>query len=428
MATKGTRFNRRTLIRGAGLALAPMILPARARGANDRIGIAFIGVGKMGTGHLKWFVNQSDVDIRAIADVETSRRELAKKMVEDKHPGANVFATVEYQELLGRKEIDAVVISTPDHWHTRPLVQAAQARKDIYCEKPLTLTLGESEIVVKAVRKNKVVMQTGSQQRTENQGRFRTAASLIRAGRLGRITAVTAHFGPTAKACDLPEEKMEPGLDWERWQGQAPTRPYHHLLCQRGPSDKYPFLPGWRDYREYSGGQVTDWGCHHLDIVQWALGMDGSGPSEIRPGDLVKGGGALVYPKTPVGKDIVVTHDATGNGIRFIGTEGELWVNRNELKTTPAELLTEPLGDKDPHLEDGGESHKRQFLDCMRSRKDPNCKVEIGAGTAAVCHLLNLAYWNAKVVKWNPATWTLVGAPAEWKTRKARKGYEIPRT
>lgn len=420
---------------GAGIAAGPLVLPARARGANDRIGLAFVGVGKMGMAHLRWFVNQPDVEVRGIAEVETFRREMARQLVVEKNAelkraSRGVVATVDYRTLLGRKDIDAVVISTPDHWHTAQLVDAARARKDVYCEKPLTLTLEESELCVKAVRKHKIVMQTGSQQRSENDGRFRTAAEYVRSGRLGKVRSVSVHFGPTAKSCDLPEEKMDPGLDWDRWLGQAPRRPYHHLLCQRGTPDKYPFLPGWRDYREYSGGQVTDWGCHHLDIVQWALGMDGAGPSEALPGkgDPARGGGQLVYPKTPVGDDIVVTHRTYGNGIRIVGELGELWVNRGELVSLPDRIVKEPLGDRDVRLENPGTNHRRNWLDCIRSRKDPICNVEVGAGTAAVCHLLNLAYWNERPVRWDPKTWALAsGAPPDWRSRPQRKGYELPR-
>lgn len=436
-------FGRRSFLTGVGVGLAaPMILPARARGANGRIRVGFIGVGKMGMGHLKWFVNQADVEVRAIADVEQSRRELAKKIVEDKNAAlkreaGGVSLYVDYKEMLGKDEVDAVVISTPDHWHIHPLVHAAQARKDIYCEKPLTLTIEESDLAVKAVRKHKVILQTGSQQRSENDGRFRIAAEYIRAGRLGKITGISAHFGATAKAVDLPEEPMAEGLEWDRWLGQAPARPYHHLLCQRGDPDKYPFLPGWRDYREYSGGQVTDWGCHHLDIVQWALGMDGALPTQALPtrGDPARGGAQLVYAKTPVGDSIVVTHRTYGNGIRFFGERGEIWVNRGELTATPGDIWKEPLselklaGASDGKLEQPAEpkappkitglSHRREWLDCVRSRKDPICKVEVGAGTASVCHLLNAAYWSGKAV--GPTT------PGVWRSRKARKGFELPR-
>ncbi len=428
-----TGFDRRQFLRASGLALSPLYIPARAFGANDRLRLGFIGVGKMGMGHLKSFVGMPDVEIRAIADVETSRRDLAKKIVEDKSGVAkpDVFATVDYKDLLARDDIDAVVIATPDHWHTAPLIHATQAKKHVYCEKPLTLTLEESELCVKAVRKAGIIMQTGSQQRSENEGRFRKAGEYIRSGRLGKLTAISVHFGPTAKPCDLPEEKMEGGLDWDRWLGQTQARPYNQVLCHRGNPDGYPFLPGWRDYREYSGGQVTDWGCHHLDIVQWALGMDGSGPVAALPPPPgtppAWGLGQLVYKTTPVGDNIVVTHRTYGNGIRFMGTEGELWVNRGELLSTPDKILKTPLTDKDVKLEDVGGNHRRNWLDCIRSKKDPICKVETGAGTAAVCHLLNLAYWNNRKVDWDPKTWTLKGAPKEWRNRKARKGFELPK-
>lgn len=416
-----------------------MILPARARGANDRKRIGFIGVGKMGMGHLKWFVNQDDIEIRAIADVEESRREMAKKIVETKNAekkrgDIGLMTTVDYKDVIASKDIDAVVISTPDHWHTTPLIHAAQAKKDIYCEKPLTLTIEESELAIKAVRKYQVVMQTGSQQRTDSPG-FRTAGEYIRSGRIGKIKAINVHFGKTAKFCDLPEQPLAPGLDWERWLGQAPQRPYNELLCHRGDPDKYPFLPGWRDYREYSGGMITDWGCHHIDIVQWVLGMDGSGPTVFMPPAWAsskekgpdKGGGQFIYKKTAYGDDIVVTHKTYGNGIRFIGEDGELWVNRGELASFPDGILKKPLTDSDIKLENVGPSHRRNWLDCLASRKDPMCRVEAGAGTAAVCHLLNLSYWTGKTVNWNPQTWTITGMPASAKGRKARKGYELPK-
>jgi predicted dehydrogenase len=430
-------LSRRSFVRGlgAGLALAPLYVPARAFGANDRIRLGLIGVGKQGMGLLKGYLGMDDVEIRAIADLETFRRDMAKKLVEERNAAqkrnATVEASLDYKDMLGKDLIDAVVIATPDHWHTAQIIHAAQAKKHIYCEKPLTLTLEESDLAVKAVRKYGVTLQTGSQQRSENEGRFRKACEIVRSGRLGKIHTVSVHFGPTAKVCDLHEEKLDAGLDWERWLGQAPQRPYHHLLCQRGAPDTYPFLPGWRDYREYSGGQVTDWGCHHLDILQWALGMDGSGPVAALPPpkgtDPAKGLGQLIYKNTPVGDEIVVTHRTYGNGVRIIGTDGELWVNRGELLSTPDKILKEPLGDKDVKLEDTGGNHKRNWLACIREKREPICKVEVGAGSAAVCHLLNLAYWNGRRVDWDPKTWALKGAPKEWRNRKARKGYELPK-
>jgi predicted dehydrogenase len=419
---------RRLMLAAAAAPLAPLFVPARAFGANDRIRLGFVGVGKMGLGHLKSFLEEAGVEVRAICDVEESRRELAKKLVLDGRPGAAVATHVDHTEMLARDEVDAVVISTPDHWHTTQLVHAAQAKKDIYCEKPLTLTIDESELAVRAVRASGIVLQTGSQQRSGATSGFRRACEAVRSGRLGRLLEISVHFGPTSGPCDLPAEPLAAGLDWDRWQGQAPARPYHALLCRRGEPSKYPFLPGWRDYREYSGGQVTDWGCHHLDIVQWALGKDGSGPDVVEPpaGEARLGGARLRYRRTPVGDDVLVTHRTYGNGIRFIGTEGEIWVNRKELLSTPEAILKDPPGEKDVRLE-VSENHRRGWLEAIRTRKDPICKIEIGAATAAVCHLVNLAYWKKRTLRWNAATWSLTGAPAAWKGRPQRAGYELPK-
>ncbi len=438
LAAGAAATTRRHFVRGlgAGLALAPTYVPARAFGANDRIRLGFMGVGKMGISHLRnGFLKMKDVEIRAMADVESTRLEMAVKLVEEaasaEQRKADVHASVDHQEMLDKNLVDAVVVATPDHWHTTQIIHAAKAGKHIYAEKPLTLTIEESELVIKAVRKYGVVLQTGSQQRSDPSGRFRLACELVRSGRLGKIRAVSMHFGPTAKPCDLPEEPMDQGLDWNRWLGQAPLRPFHRLLCPRGKTESYPFLPGWRDYREYSGGQVTDWGCHHLDIVQWALGADGSGPvaalppPEGTPPD--KGGAQLVYGRTIVGDDVLVTHRTYGNGVRFFGTDGELWISRRELITTPEEIGKAPLASGNVKLADGGGDHRRNWIDCTRSGKNPLCTVEVGAGSAAACHLLNLAYWSDGRVQWDPWTLLLKDAPAAWRNRPQRRGFELPK-
>jgi predicted dehydrogenase len=334
------------------------------------------------------------------------------------------MATVDHGDLLARGAIDAVVIATPDHWHAAQLVHAAQARRHVYCEKPLTLTLEEAELCVRAVRKHGVVAQTGIQHRSGEGGRFRTAAALVRAGRLGRITTVSVHFGPTSRACDLPADDFEPGVDWDRWLGQAPARPYHHLLCQRGDPGRYEQRPGWRDFSEYSGGQVTDIGGHRLDVVHWALGMDGAGPTRALPGagETSRGGGRLVYRHSPVGQEVVVEHRTDGDGVRFVGRDGELWVSHDRLASTPAAILREARVELPP-----ARDHRRDWLDAIRSGRDPLCPVEVGARSAAACHLLNLAYWHGQPVGWNAATWSLVGAPAAWKRRPQRPGWELPR-
>ena len=449
--------NRPTLSRrgflGASAATAvalPMFVPSRAFGANERITMGVIGVGKMASGHLDYFAGRKDVQVLAVSDVEQSRLDAAQKMATDKNAklgrtGAKVDAYAQYEELLGRKDIDAVVIGSPDHWHTAMLIRACQAGKDIYCEKPLTLTIEESQLCIEAVRRYKRVMQTGSQQRSEmaegradlphlkGVSRFRAAAEYIRNGKLGKIREIHVKIGQTSKPCDLPEETLAPGLDWDRWLGQAPKRPFNSMLCRRGLPNSYPFNPGWRDYREYSGGHVTDWGAHHFDIVQWALGMDGSGPSIFMPPtgggpSFSKGGASFIYPTTPVGDNVLVKHMTDGNGIYFLGEKGSLWVNRGELKTDPAEVLAQPLASSDTRLEDSGGNHRQNWVDCIKSRKDPICRVEVGAGSVTVCHLVNLCYWHGEKLEWDPKTWSFKNpAHNAWKSREQRAPYTLPK-
>ena len=319
-------FSRRDFVKAAAAGAAalafPTIVPSSALGdektapAAQRLTVGVIGLGKQGAGHhLMGKLIRPDMQILAVCDVYELRREHFKKAVDDKYAdmGRKEYkgcaAYTDYRELLARKDIDAVVIATPDHWHTAQVIDACKAKKDIYCEKPLTLTIHEAKAMIEAVRKHERVFQTGSQQRSE--GPFRDVADSIRNGRLGKIKEVhVALGGHSSKPCDLPGETEPKGLLWDVWLGQAPERPYNHVLCSDKLPNDYPFNPGWRDYSEFSGGYITDWGAHHFDITQWALGMDGSGPVEILPPEKEdqQYGAKLIYRGTPVGDEVVVTH------------------------------------------------------------------------------------------------------------------------
>src|SRR5207248_471605 len=220
------RITRRTFVQTA--AAAPLVLTGTAPGqdkdkkepAGSRLGVGFIGMGTQNRGHLNYFLGQKDVQVLAVCDVDTTRREAARKTVETRYADATKSgaykgceAYTDFRELLGRDDIDAVVIATPDHWHTIPCLEALKAKKDIYCEKPLTLTIREAKTLIDAVRKHDRVFQTGSQQRSE--GVFRQACELVRSGRIGKLKAVYVNVGGPSKPCDLPEEKPEPGLDWD---------------------------------------------------------------------------------------------------------------------------------------------------------------------------------------------------------------------
>lgn len=282
--------------------------------------------------------------------------------------------------------------------------------------------------MVKAVRRNRRVFQTGSMQRSSRE--FRTAVELVRNQRLGKITRIEVAVGGPPVPCDLPAEAAEPGLDWNLWLGPAPERAYHSILSPRGVHDHFPL---WRNYREYGGGGVTDWGAHHFDIAQWALGMDQSGPVEILPAPTPKAthGVKLVYS---TGTEM--TH-ISGNGITFFGTEGKLYVNRGQFKlwlgseqkaenTAALDAVTTEFLPNARHVY-RSDDHKGDWLQCVRSRKAPIADVEIGARTVSVCHLVNMAYQHGQRLRWNPETETFVEGTGDpkWLDVSHRSPWEI---
>lgn len=395
----------------------------------------------MGTqmrGHLGALLGRDDVQVLAVCDVDTTRREAALKRVNDAYtekngaPSTACVAYNDFREVLARKDIDAVLIATPDHWHAYIAIAAVKSGKDVYCEKPLTHNIREAVELVKAVRRTERVFQTGSQQRSSKE--FRVACELVRNGVLGRVAAINVSFGDPAQPYALPAEPMEPGLDWNLWCGPGPLVAYNPSLSPRGV---HKHFPDWRKTWEFGGGMITDWGAHHIDIAQWGLGVDGSGPVEIRaPKDWqnAKRGAQLVYAD-----GTVLTH-VRGKGVSFYGTEGELHVNRGKFelildgktrhrfwdkeidKTTSMErevTLTERelLADAKIRLPQT-KTHLQDFLDCVRSRQRPICDVAIGASSAIACHLMNFAYHYGANAKWDPTSNRFEeGGRSKWLTR-----------
>lgn len=413
---------------------APFIVPRSVLGQNaaippsNRITLGFIGMGIKNRQHLREFLKDFSVQVIAVCDVDTKRREHAKKMVEDRYSAEKKSGRYEgcaayndFRKVLARDDIDAVVIATPDHWHAIPVIEACQAGKDIYCEKPLSLKIHEAKVMIDAVRKHKRIFQTGSQQRSEFGGKFRLACELIRNGRIGKLQHVTVGVGDPSKWCDLPEEKLEPGLDWNRWLGPAPKRPYNEILSPRGIHNHFPL---WRNYREYSGGGMTDMGAHHFDIVQWALDADHSGPVEIIPPEnpKAKRGVKMIYAN-----GVVVEHGGP-SGCVFYGTDGVISVDRGRLTSKPDAVVKEPLGLKDKRLFKSP-GHKRNWINCIRSRKLPICDVETGARSVTVCHLGNLAYWNHRKLKWDPKNWKFIKDEEAntWLDYERRDPWQLPK-
>ncbi len=374
--------------------------PARRTAPSDRITLGFIGVGMMGRGHLSGFLGQDDVQVLAVCDVETTRRENAVQQVEARYAEATRSGAyrgcdgyVDFRELLARDDIDAVVIATPDHWHVLNSLHAIAAKKDVYCEKPLTHSIREGRLLVDAVRNAGTVFQTGSQQRSEFGGRFRTAVDLVRNGRIGRLKTVRIGVGAPPVPCDLPTEPTPADVDWDLWLGPAPERGYNEILCPKG---MHGHFPAFRNYREYAGGGLADMGAHHFDIAQWAMDRDASGPVRIvPPADGSKSGLEFVFDD-----DVRMIHGGP-SGCTFEGTDGSIYVDRGELKSDPASILETPLTDAD-HRVYHSENHHRNWIECLRTRKRPICDVEIGHRSASLCHLANIAYRLERELTWDP--------------------------
>lgn len=438
MSKNRNRVSRRGFVAGGAASLAaPMIIPRHVLGdddnapANEKIVLGAIGIGKMMYGsHLPHYLRMPEVKVVAVSDVDTTRREAGKKRVDDAYKNTDCAVHNDFREILARDDIDAIACATPDHWHALVILAVCKAGKDMYCEKPLTNNLVEAKAVMDAVNASDIIFQTGSQQRASSN--FRYACELVRNGRIGDVKQVTVGVGGPPRPCNLPGEEMEPGLDWDRWLGAAPMRPYSSVLSPRGVHNHFP---SWRNFCEYGGGGMTDWGAHHFDIAQWGLGMDKSGPVEIVPPENPALGHGVKYIYE---NGVEVIHGGP-SGVTFIGTDGEIFVNRGKLSSKPEDIIKKPIGDDEIHLYEapsGSHSgHRQDWVNCVRSRKQPNCPIETGARTVAVCHLGNIAYLHGaeldgKSLKWDPQKWEFVGNDEANKWRDypypRREGYELP--
>jgi predicted dehydrogenase len=419
---------RRFLSTAAAAAAAPYVLSSLAPGApapSKRVALGFIGIGKQGEYHLRSLVRNRDFQVVGIAEVYKQFRDLGTQIVDEEYKpaaGSGCRGHVDYREMLARRDVDAVLIATPDHWHAAPTIHACRAGKDVYCEKPLTLTIREGREMVNAVRRFGRVLQTGSMQRSSRE--FWTAAMLVRNGYIGDVKTVHVNVGGPSRPCDLPEEPVPEGLEWDMWLGPAPVRPFNAVL--RPPHNNN--FPNWRSYREYSGGGMTDWGAHHFDIAQWGLGMDESGPVEIHPPGTLHpknltfkyANGILMYHagKTDEGDNV--------DGLLFTGTKGKVMVNRGKITTTPEELAKTDLAGAREKLY-RSVNHHGDWLECMHTRRKPICDVEIGCRSVTVCHLGNIAYWLKRSLKWDPKKEDFIGDAdaSRWLDRPKRAPYTI---
>ena len=440
--------SRRSFIKSAAaLSAAPFILPSKVWSAevkpNDRIVMGFIGMGKQNKGLLNNFLNQKTTRVVAVCDVDTTRREEAQRRVNEHYTAKpeqgspDCAAYNDFREIIARDDIDAVCIATPDHWHAITTIAALDSGKDVYCEKPLTHNVRESVSVMKAVKKNKRVLQTGSMQRSSKE--FRIACELVQNGAIGKVHHVECSFGDAGRICDLLTEDMEPGLDWDMWVGPGPMRGYSSVLSPRGLHDHFP---DWRNYKEYGGGMVCDWGAHHLDIAQWGLGMDESGPVRVLPPENSsdRRGATLVY------EDGATVEHKDGFGIHFYGDEGEVLVNRGRFefyrdgkklagftKREDGSLRNALTFAEENFLKDAkiklyeSRNHTRDFLECVQARTRPITNEEVGGRSSICCHLMNQVYYNQEPIEWKPKKMKFArrGGKPEWLTRNYRGSWEV---
>ena len=434
-------FTRRSFLKTAIIAgSAPLILRSSLFAVDaaprKQITLGFIGVGRQGNGLLHACLPRSDFRVLAVSDVDTTRRNLAQQTVEAEYANDTKSGTYhgcdaydDFRDLLARKDIDAVVIATPDHWHALIAIAAANAGKDIYCEKPMAHTILEGRAMVKAVRAHQRILQVGSMQRS--MGEFRAACELVRNGVLGKVTKVDAAVAGPPVFCDLPEENMEPGLNWDLCLGPAPLRPYNSILSPRGMPQNFP---EWRHYREYGGGGVCDWGAHHFDIVQWAFGYDESGPVEFFP---AASPDAQSGVRWRYANGLEVTHQPV-NGITFYGDKGKIYVNRGQFQLwLGGQLKAETMDDYSPLLKEllpanalrlyRSTNQITNWIKCMKSRQLPVCDVETGQRSATICNLVNLTYFHNQIIKWNPKKEKFVAGTGEagWLTRDYRAPWKL---
>lgn len=396
------KFVRQTLQAGIAFTIVPRFVLGRGYTApSDRITLGFIGTGKQGKILLGYFNKNTQTRVLAGSDVDGKKldsfQQLANKLAAEKSDTEtykDLKLYPDFRELLERKDIDAVVIATPDHWHAVQSVMAADKGKHVYCEKPMAHSVGEGRAMVNAMKRNKVIMQTGSMQRSSD--RFRTAVDLVRNGAIGQVKEVLVMVGDPAIPFNLPGMPVPANLNWDAWIGPSVVNPYNTELSPPLEQDIYPH---WRNYKEYGGGILSDWGAHMFDIAQWGLDMDRSGPVKFDPpaGDAVKGL-TMTYKN-----GIVMKHVDFGRkfAVRFIGEKGSIDVSREFLDSTPGNIVTAGLG-ADAKKVYFSNNHYQDWIDGIKNNKQPICDVETGHRSSSVCALANIAYWLRRPLEWDP--------------------------
>ncbi len=422
------RFIKTTGVAGAGAIVVPSIVPSYVLGKNapsNRVNIAQIGCGRMGRGDLLSVMNHEKVRFMAVCDVDSKRMKDGKKLIEDTYakmgkPNAvNVKMYSDYKELLKDKDIDGVVISTPDHWHSQPAIEAALAGKDIYLQKPTSLTIKEGRQLSDAVHRSGVIFQIGSQQRSATQ--FRFACELVRNGRIGDIHTVKIGLPGDPGGDVEPEMPIPANLNYDMWLGSTPNVYY----TEKGVHPQHDYSrPGWLRREQFGAGMITGWGAHHLDIAHWGMGTEFSGPVEIEAeakfptsGLWNVHGDFLIKAKYGNGANMLVSGEFP-NGIRFEGSDGWIFVTRGNYQVTDSDPVTfdqnrKSLDASDPKIlttEIGADeidlyrssNHYFNWINCMINRNQPIAPVEVAHRSCSACLLGHIAMKTDEKLYWDP--------------------------
>ncbi|MBI1390028.1 MAG: twin-arginine translocation signal domain-containing protein [bacterium] len=415
MTTK-KHMNRRGFLTGTAVAASALGLPAfvpasalgadGAKAANDRIMMASIGVGSQGTGNLRGFLHYPEVQVVAVCDVDGKNRENARQTVNSRYESDDCATYDDFRELLARGDLDAVSIAVPDHWHAIPAIASAKAGLDIFAEKPLSRSIRESRAICDAVHRYGIVWQTGSWQRSVQN--FRHACELVRNGKVGKITRVEVGLPTGGRTGNHPVVPAPDDLDWNFWLGPAPWRPYCEFGGNRCHWD-------WRWILDYSGGQLTDWSGHHIDIAHWGLDYDNTGPIEIEgqgeyPEDgLYTAPFAYSFDCLYEGGLMMNVSNRNRGGTKWIGEDGWVWVDRGGIDASDKNLLKpEAIGPNDLRLYHS-DDHKQNFIDCVYSRQPTITPVETAARSIGVGHLGEIAMLVQRKIHWNPKTEEIIG-------------------
>ena len=406
---------------------------------SDRVDLGFVGLGQQGLSDFQSFSTCPGVQVAACCDVDSLKRERFKRRVEAWQKSCNVASRCDmyefYEDMLDRKDIDVIEVATPDHWHALVAIHACQSGKDVYCQKPLAYTITEGLAVARAVRDNNRVFQIGSQQRSSKE--FQDAIALVRAGKIGHIEKIYARVGEPPKPLDLPEMPVPANLNFNQWMGPLndPKVHYHPDLCppiSLEPEQNEKLWGAWRWYQETGNGYTADWGAHMFDIAQAAIGMDGSGPVEFIP----KGYKGTEYATMKYANGIVMTEqpyredNANAQGIKFIGDKGWLKVARGYIECSDPSLLPKKEQKVGKGEYEVSSPHMQNFIDCVRSRKNPIAPVEVGCSTNTLCCLQNIARELGRPVHWDPATLSFNGDKEAESHRlywyEYRNPYKLP--